>query len=96
MRQDKWRRAVVAAGHIGTCGATANTILNKIPDNIVNKLTGTEVGQLMQLLNDSYNAGKTACGAEVLDGGEYIWIDKLDKMYDLADIKTLQGCNDNV
>lgn len=30
MRQDKWYRAVIAAGNIGTCGDTADTFLSKI------------------------------------------------------------------
>ena len=45
----------------------------------------------MKAINDSFHEGKKSCGAEVED--DAIWIDKLNTMYDLSDIKTLTPSN---
>lgn len=85
MRNDKRARMMAEFGK--DYPEVTKAVFNQIPEELVNKLTGKELGMIMALMDNSYHAGKKSCGAEV--DGDGIWIDKLGKMYDLEDIKKL-------
>lgn len=92
MRNDKYQRMLSAFGNNKNYPSVVNAVFAKIPPNIIGKLTGKELGERMKAINDSFHEGKKSCGAEVVDG-ESVWIDKLNTMYDLSDIKTLTPSN---
>ena len=68
---------------------TINHIMKHIPKCLQERLTGTELGMVMNAVNAAYHDGKASCGAEVIDG-EAIWINKLDRLFELEDIARLK------
>lgn len=91
MRNDKYQRMLDSFGESKKYPTVVKAVFDKIPSDITQKLTGKELGQIMKAINDSFHEGKKSCGAEVED--DAIWIDKLNTMYDLSDIKTLTPSN---
>lgn len=50
-------------------------------------LTGKQLGMVMSAVNRAYHEGKASCGAEV--DGDWVYINKLEKGYELKDIKRI-------
>lgn len=69
-------------------GATVEHIKKLIGKELADKLTGHELGLVMSAVNRAYHEGKSSTGAEVVDG-DYIWVNCLDKGYDLDALRKL-------
>jgi len=68
---------------------TKADIMRHIPDYLIGKLTGKELGLVMAAVNSAYHSGKRIAGADIIDG-DAIWINKLGHIYELNDIATLK------
>lgn len=73
-------------GHHGP--VTIQAVLDQIPDELKQRLTGRELGLVMSAINKAYHNGRASCQAAVIDG-DAIWIDPLDRLFELADIAKL-------
>jgi hypothetical protein len=66
---------------------TVKAILAQIPDSLKQQLTGKQLGLVMSAVNKAYHNGKASCGCKIIDG-DAIWINALNGLYDLDDIKS--------
>ncbi|MCE5343278.1 MAG: hypothetical protein LLF96_06795 [Eubacteriales bacterium] len=75
--------------YVGFAGPrTVAAIMERIPETLLSGLTGAQIGMVMNAVNDSYQAGRTSAGAEVIDG-EYVWVDCLQRGFDLSELRAL-------
>ncbi len=71
MRSDKYLRMMAAYdGHKGPVTITA--IKAGIPEALIGRLTGRQLGAVMSAINAAYHRGRAAAGAEVIDDCVYI------------------------
>ena len=62
--------------------------MDKIPQELINKLPSRLVAAVVDLLFEQYQCGRKSTGAEIIDG-DGVWINKLGKIYELEDIAKL-------
>jgi hypothetical protein len=46
---------------------TVNAVLEQIPDELKDQLTGRQLGLVMSAVNSAYHNGRASTGAEVID-----------------------------
>jgi len=68
---------------------TVSAVLAQVPDELIETLTGKQIGQIMSAINKAYHNGGAATGTDVIDG-DYVWIDVLDAGYDLDVLRRLK------
>lgn len=57
-------------------------IMSRIPAELLERLTGREIGLVMSAMNASYHAGRAATGAEVIDStvdDGAVWVNCLNR-----------------
>ena len=74
-------------GHKGI--ETMSHFKKLVGKELVDCLTGREYGLVMSAVNRAYQAGKASTGAELIDGG-IVWINSINKGYDVKDIQRIQ------
>lgn len=65
--------------------ATVADITSRIPVELVDALTGAQLGYVMNAINKAYHDGCASRGAEVIDGGKEagaVYVNCLDKVID--------------
>jgi rubrerythrin len=77
------RMMAVYNGFKGT--NTVNAVLEQIPDELKDQLTGRQLGLVMSAVNSAYHNGRASTGAEVIDG-ELIWVNHLNMLFDLSEL----------
>ena len=70
-------------------GQTVAHIKKLIGKELAGRLTGHELGLVMSAVNRAYHEGKASMGAETVDG-DYVWVNCLDKGFDLNVLRRLQ------
>jgi len=73
-------------GHKGQ--RTISHIKKIIGKELCDRLTGRELGLVMSAVNRAYHEGRASTGAEVIDGS-YVWVNCLDKGYDIDVLQRL-------
>lgn len=89
MRTDKKNR-MMAAYNGFTGHQTINHITSNIPTELINQLTGKQLGLIMSALNQSYHQGRASKGNVEMIDKSAIWIGALGKIYELDDIKRIE------
>ena len=78
MRNDKMNR--VMSNYAGFAGqTTVSAILDQIPKELQNELTGRQLGLVMKAVNAAYQGGKIAAEAEI---SEYVSIPEGKTLWD--------------
>lgn len=80
------RMLAAYTGHHGP--VTIAAVLEQIPAGLQKQLTGKQLGMVMSCINNAYHNGKAVCGCEIIDG-DAIWINALDALVELDDIRKL-------
>lgn len=70
-------------------GATVAHIQKLVGKELCEKLTGHELGLVMSAVNRAWQEAKASTGAEVIDG-DYVWVNALNKGYDLNVLRRLK------
>lgn len=84
----KMDRAMAAFdGHKGA--QTVCHIKEIIGNELSQLLTGKQYGLVMSAVNRAYHEGRASTGAEVVDG-DYLWVNCLNKGFDLDTLKKLE------
>lgn len=60
-------------------GATLSAITDQVPEELIERLTGKELGLVMEAINAAFQKGKASTGAEMIDNNA-VYINKLDKI----------------
>lgn len=58
---------------------TVNAILSQIPDELLEQLSGKQIGMVMNAIKAAYNDGKASTGAEMIDSNA-VYINSLGKI----------------
>lgn len=70
------------------CPSIISAIIDHIPQELKESLTGRELGLVMQAVNNAYHAGIASAGAEIIDE-DSIWIHEFQALISLDDIRKL-------
>ncbi len=74
------------AAYDGFTGSrTLEAMMNQVPDELWDRLTGRELGLVMSAINAAYHKGKADAGAEVVD--DCVWV--AGKLIPLAAIEAI-------
>ncbi len=65
---------------------TLESVMSFIPDVLMERLTGRELGEVMNAVNTAFHSGKAAAGAEVVD--DCLWIE--ERLVPLQAIKNIK------
>lgn len=80
----------VMAAYDGFKGGTTVAHVQKfVGKELTDRLTGHELGLVMSAVNRTWHESKALCGAEVIDGS-YVWVNALDKGFDLDVLRRLE------
>lgn len=60
-------------------GATLSAITDQVPEELIERLTGKELGLVMETINAAFQKGKASTGAEMIDNNA-VYINSLDKV----------------
>lgn len=60
-------------------GATISAITSQVPEELIERLTGKELGLVMEAINVAFQKGKASTGAEMIDNNA-VYINRLDKV----------------
>jgi transcriptional regulator with XRE-family HTH domain len=61
---------------------TVSTIVNMIPQSLLDKLDSAEISLLIDVINASYQNGRASTGAEMIDD-DTVWINKMQIAIDI-------------
>lgn len=61
-------------GHKGD--VTVKAVLDGVPTELMDVLTGAQLGMVMSAVNAAYHRGKHDAGAEAIDGGAAVWVNR--------------------
>lgn len=60
-------------------GATLSAITDQVPEELIERLTGKELGLVMEAINAAFQKGKASTGAEMIDNNA-VYINNLGKV----------------
>ena len=83
------KQANIEKAYTGFSGPdTFESVKSFIPEELNNRLTGMEIGLVMNAINNAYHAGKQSCGCEIVNG-DCIWIDQIQKLVPIDEIEKI-------
>lgn len=59
--------------------STIRSITERVPDELIEKLTARQIALVMEAINKAYNDGKASAGAEMIDNNA-VYINSLGKV----------------
>lgn len=59
--------------------STINAITERVPDELIEKLTARQIALVMSTISKAYNDGKTSAGAEMIDNNA-VYINNIGKV----------------
>lgn len=61
---------------------TLQAVIDGVPEELFDELTGRQLGFVMKAVNNAYHRGRVSTGAEMVDTNA-VWIASLDRILDL-------------
>lgn len=72
---------------------TKNHVMRHIDEaiglDVIDKLTSKQITDLIKLARYCYHAGRKDTGADVIDGGDAVWIDTIGKLIPLDILRAI-------
>lgn len=77
------KRLNMLAAYTGHKGPrTVAAVMDGIPDELMARLSGRELGLVMNAVNNAYHRGRASTGAEVIDANA-VFVNHLDRVIDI-------------
>lgn len=64
---------------------TLSEVLAQVPDELIQALTGKQIGQVMSAIDKAYHNGRASTGAEMIDNN-CVWVNSIDRMIEWEEV----------